>query len=132
MNLKELLRNPVNIVLTVVFVLAFGITTFLLVSANSDLRKENRNLKKENKVYEATNKRLKTSNDSIQSDINSRDKVIAQSTLIFDSLKTKLAELNNRKIVTNYESYNTVSNLSLDGQISLLSRYLAEADSLTK
>lgn len=85
------------------------------------LRQENVQLRSANDSLHGLNKRLTAVNDSL-------DCKISTGIANFDSLKTKLEELNNRNIVTVHENYTTVTNLDLDGDIRFLSRYLSQKD----
>lgn len=122
--------HPVNVALSILFVLAFGVTTFFLISSNSDLRQENREMKQQNKDLAKANEVLLSTNVQLQSDIEKRNEVIEKSTVVYDSLQKKLIQLNDKRIVTNFPNHNTISTLDLDEQILLLSTYINTADSI--
>lgn len=113
-------------------VIAFIVFAAFLISANRDLRQANKQMKKENRDLAKENNSLKAMNDDLLKEVSKRDEIINKSTIIYDSLRFKLDELNNRNIITNYETYHTVTNLDLNGQIELLTRYITEADSIQR
>lgn len=120
-------NNPISTAFSAVFVLAFGITTFFLTSSNRDLRKENREAKRENKVLHEENKMLHKENSILDESIAKRDHKDSVAAIEFDSLKTKLANINKHNIVTTYENYSTVTDLDLDGDIKFLSGFIERA-----
>lgn len=99
---------------------------------NKHFRTEAREYKRENESLRAANDSLHTLNDSLSKHNEALDKKIAAGTVIYDSLRTKLQELNNKSIITVYEDYHTVTSLDLDGQIKFLSGFLSEADSIPR
>lgn len=63
--------------------------------------------------------------------IAERDTLIAKSQIIVDSLENKWSKLNER-IVSDFPTRDVVVSLSIDSQISVLSEFLSQADSLQR
>lgn len=93
-------------------------------------RKENRELKRDSKAKEEMIQAYQKANVKLKEQVAERDSFIVKTTGELTALKCELQDINNKGIVTNYETYSTVRNLSLDGHIQLLSDYLSAADSL--
>lgn len=125
---KQRLLFRLSILLLAVVI---GFAVFMFIS-NRGLRQDISGLKKENKELNTYNEELHKANKSLKDAISIRDEKIRAGTVIYDSLKTTLENLNNQKIVTINEGIRTVSNLDLDGQIKLLSGFLSEADSISR
>jgi peptidoglycan hydrolase CwlO-like protein len=123
--------KPLHYILIVI-----GVGVIILVSwiavANRSLRQDVKDLKKENKELQQANKSLHEKNDSLAKEILNRNEQIQKGTVIFDSLKTTLQQLNNQNIVTIHENFTTVNALDLNGQLEFLARFIAKADSLSR
>jgi len=104
-----------------------GFVVMFSMISNAQYRSENRELKKDIKRLEIVNQELSNRSDSLvlASLVRVRDDSVRMAQV--SKLKEKLESLNNRNIVTVYEDYHTVTNLDLDGDISLLSRFLDAA-----
>lgn len=119
------------IYLIAITAISIGTIIFGAIS-NRGLRYEIRDLKAENVIKQAAIDSLHTENDQLEKALQDSEEKIAHGTVIYDSLKTTLENLNNQKIVTINAGIRTVSNLDLDGQIKLLSGFLSEADSISR
>lgn len=110
-------RHKVELLLTFLFVLAFGCTTFFLISANADLSRENRDYKSDIKELTEVNKRNKTSIDSLKSVVAKRE--------IQDSILK--AQINQLPITTTNANHRTIINLPVDSFMQLFTGYIDSA-----
>lgn len=123
--------HPVNVALSVLFVIAFGLTTFFLISGNRDLRQENRQHRKQISEHESAITALEQRITERDKAIAERDTLIAKSKIATDSLSKKYDELN-RRIVKDFPRYDVAVSLDVDSQISVITRFLRQADSLSR
>lgn len=87
-------------------------------------------MKQQNRNLARQNEKLQAANAILLDEVAKRDMRIAQATAVYDSLHHTLQHLNNKNLITTYETYSVVSNLDLDGQLRLLTDFLSRADSL--
>lgn len=111
------------------YIIAIGIS-FLIGGTGSffifafPAKKSNREIKKEIKSIKDSFKLSELKVDSLNNVINKRDELDNIRNIRLDSLKTKLEKLNNKNIITTHDTYTTVTNLNLSGDIKFLSGFV--------
>lgn len=104
-------------------------TIIVLLGVLAFSTNNNRKLRQENEVLSEASAMLLKENEKLSKQVAERDTVIKQSTLVYDSLKITLEDLN-KNIVPKYAPFSVVDRLDLGGQIQLLTDYISQADSL--
>jgi hypothetical protein len=113
----------------ILIVLWAGILTIMgwILFVNAQYRQDHRDLQARYDELEKENMRLVHWSDSLVLSAIGRLKEDSIMTVQVEALKDKLEYLNNKNIVTVYETYSTVTALDLDGDIEFLSRYVGAA-----
>lgn len=93
--------------------------------------RENRQHKRNIKEHESTIQILEDSIANRNKAIAERDTLIYHSKIATDSLSKKYDELNKR-IVKDFPRYDVAVSLDVDSQISVITRFLRSADSLSR
>lgn len=118
--------HPVNFALTVAFVITSGLSTIFLISANADLRRENREDKRlrEESVLRENIAILKF--DSLMLSVEKRDKEDSLRAIRDSQFVAKISDLN-KTITTLSANRSTISTLPVNEFLDLVTGYIDSA-----